>query len=122
MIDVVHLWFYEHWSCFIVENDFKFMASNGLNAVRIPVGWWIASDPVPPSPYVGGSLHALDNAFLWAHTRFSKWLSAWYAKSPSLYATELLNESLSPSVILEMLNKYYKGGYEAVRRHCLRFM
>lgn len=58
----------EHWSSFIVEDDFKFIARNGLNAVRIPVGWWIASDPTPPWPYVGGSLHALDNAFLWADT------------------------------------------------------
>uniref|UniRef100_A0A5B7BU40 Uncharacterized protein n=1 Tax=Davidia involucrata TaxID=16924 RepID=A0A5B7BU40_DAVIN len=56
----------EHWSTFIVEDDFKFISSNGLNAVRIPVGWWIASDPTPPPPYVGGSLQALDNAFSWA--------------------------------------------------------
>jgi hypothetical protein len=34
--------------------------------VRIPVGWWIASDPTPPKPYVGGSLQALDDAFKWA--------------------------------------------------------
>ncbi|XP_042029926.1 probable glucan 1,3-beta-glucosidase A [Salvia splendens] len=50
----------------IVEDDFKFIKENGLNAVRIPVGWWIASDPNPPKPYVGGSLQALDNAFSWA--------------------------------------------------------
>ncbi|OIW02395.1 hypothetical protein TanjilG_04988 [Lupinus angustifolius] len=56
----------KHWSTFIVEQDFKFIASNGLNAVRIPVGWWIVSDLTPPLPYVGGSLNALDNAFLWA--------------------------------------------------------
>ncbi|KAF8666966.1 hypothetical protein HU200_053133 [Digitaria exilis] len=56
----------EHWSTYIVEDDFKFLASNGLTAVRIPVGWWIASDPNPPAPYVGGSLQALDNAFKWA--------------------------------------------------------
>ncbi|PHU13663.1 hypothetical protein BC332_14868 [Capsicum chinense] len=56
----------EHWSTFIVEEDFKFIASNGLNAVRIPVGWWIASDPTIPKPNVGGSLQVLDNAFLWA--------------------------------------------------------
>ncbi|XP_006661724.2 uncharacterized protein LOC102701660 isoform X1 [Oryza brachyantha] len=56
----------EHWSTFIVENDFRFISSNGLNAVRIPVGWWIASDPDPPAPFVGGSLQALDNAFKWA--------------------------------------------------------
>ncbi|EEE50844.1 hypothetical protein OsJ_31274 [Oryza sativa Japonica Group] len=56
----------EHWNTFIVEDDFKFISSNGLNAVRIPVGWWIASDPNPPAPFVGGSLQALDNAFKWA--------------------------------------------------------
>ncbi|KAF7816941.1 putative glucan 1,3-beta-glucosidase A [Senna tora] len=56
----------EHWGTFIVEEDFKFIAKSGLNAVRIPVGWWIASDPTPPPPYVGGSLQALDKAFSWA--------------------------------------------------------
>ncbi|KAK1278446.1 hypothetical protein QJS04_geneDACA014441 [Acorus gramineus] len=56
----------QHWASYITENDFQFISSNGLNAVRIPVGWWIASDPSPPWPYVGGSLAALDNAFTWA--------------------------------------------------------
>nr|GLL23088.1 glucan 1,3-beta-glucosidase A-like [Ipomoea trifida] len=56
----------EHWETFIVEEDFKWISKNGLNAVRIPVGWWIARDPNPPKPFVGGSLKALDNAFLWA--------------------------------------------------------
>ncbi|KAJ6817606.1 putative glucan 1,3-beta-glucosidase A [Iris pallida] len=56
----------EHWSSFIVEEDFDFTSKNGLNGVRIPVGWWIASDPTPPWPFVGGSLEALDNAFSWS--------------------------------------------------------
>ncbi|ESW13140.1 hypothetical protein PHAVU_008G171400 [Phaseolus vulgaris] len=149
----------EHWSTFIVEDDFKFIASSGLNAVRIPIGWWIASDPTPPPPYVGGSLHALDNAFLWSQkyglkiildlhaapgsqngfehsssrdgslewgktdetiqetVRVIEFLTARYAKSPSLYAVELINEPFSPGVTLESLNKYYKAGYEAVRKH-----
>ncbi|KAL6643018.1 hypothetical protein ACP70R_021199 [Stipagrostis hirtigluma subsp. patula] len=55
-----------HWSTFIVESDFSFIASSGLNAVRIPVGWWIASDLNPPLPFVGGSLQVLDKAFSWA--------------------------------------------------------
>ncbi|KAL2317721.1 hypothetical protein Fmac_031597 [Flemingia macrophylla] len=151
----------EHWSSFIVENDFKLIGSNGLNAARIPVGWWIASDPTPPSPYVGGSLHALDNAFFWAQkyglkiiidihaapgsqngfqhsasrdgsqewgktdesihqtVRVIDFLTARYAKSPSFYAVELLNEPLAPGVTVEMLNKYFKLGYEAVRKHSL---
>lgn len=59
-------WWQEHWNTFITEDDFKFISGTELNAVRIPVGWWIASDPSPPSPFVGGSLGALDNAFTWA--------------------------------------------------------
>ncbi|GAU16344.1 hypothetical protein TSUD_116930 [Trifolium subterraneum] len=56
----------DHWNSYITEQDFIFMSQNGLNAVRIPVGWWIAQDPNPPKPFVGGSLAALDNAFTWA--------------------------------------------------------
>ncbi|KAL0368803.1 UNVERIFIED_CONTAM: Glucan 1,3-beta-glucosidase [Sesamum calycinum] len=97
----------EHWSTFIVEDDFKFIKENGPNAVRIPVGWWIASDPSPPKPYVPGSLQALDNAFSWAE----------YAKSPSLFAVELINEPLSPGVSLDNLTKYYQAGYDVVRKH-----
>ncbi|XP_025610271.1 probable glucan 1,3-beta-glucosidase A isoform X2 [Arachis hypogaea] len=149
----------DHWNSFIVENDLKMIASKGINALRIPVGWWIASDPTPPSPYVAGSLHALDNAFFWAQkyglkiiidlhaapgsqngyehsssrdtsqewgktdeniqqtVNVIEFLAARYAKSPSLYAVELINEPLSPGATLEALNKYYKAGYEAVRKH-----
>ncbi|XP_010269195.1 PREDICTED: glucan 1,3-beta-glucosidase A-like [Nelumbo nucifera] len=148
-----------HWSTFIVEDDFKFISNNGLNAVRIPVGWWIASDPTPPMPFVGGSLQALDNAFLWAkkygikviidlhaapgsqngweHSAsrdgFQDWgttddniqqtvevidfLTARYARNPSLYAVELMNEPRSPGVTLASLEKYYRAGYDAVRKH-----
>ncbi|GAU16345.1 hypothetical protein TSUD_116940 [Trifolium subterraneum] len=61
-----------HWSSYITEQDFIFMSQNGLNAVRIPVGWWIAQDPNPPKPFVGGSLAALDNAFTWAQNHGMK--------------------------------------------------
>lgn len=55
-----------HWDTYITEEDFKFMSENGLNAVRIPVGWWIAYGKSPPMPFVGGSVDALDKAFTWA--------------------------------------------------------
>lgn len=42
-----------------------------------------------------------------------------YANNPSLYAVELINEPLSPGVTLEMVTKYYRAGYEAVRKHSL---
>ncbi|KAL9234246.1 hypothetical protein vseg_009134 [Gypsophila vaccaria] len=148
----------EHWDTYIVEDDFMFMSENGVNTVRIPVGWWIASDPTPPKPFVGGSLSYLDKAFVWAEkfgikvivtlhavpgsqngyehsatrdgsldwgktdetieqsVQAIEFLTARYAKNTQLYAVELLNEPES-GVPLATLLKYYKAGYDAVRRH-----
>ncbi|CAK9320566.1 unnamed protein product [Citrullus colocynthis] len=58
--------FQRHRSNFVTIEDFKFLYRHGINTVRIPVGWWIAFDPDPPAPFIGGSLEALDNAFSWA--------------------------------------------------------
>ncbi|KNA05014.1 hypothetical protein SOVF_194390 [Spinacia oleracea] len=58
----------EHRNSFITISDFYFLSTHGINTVRIPVGWWIAFDPDPPAPFIGGSLAALDNAFSWAQT------------------------------------------------------
>ncbi|XP_057786570.1 probable glucan 1,3-beta-glucosidase A isoform X1 [Salvia miltiorrhiza] len=55
-----------HRNNFITVEDFNFLYRHGINTVRIPVGWWIAYDPIPPPPFIGGSLQALDNAFSWA--------------------------------------------------------
>ncbi|KAK9285831.1 hypothetical protein L1049_025032 [Liquidambar formosana] len=55
-----------HRNSFITIEDFSFLYKHGINTVRIPVGWWIAYDPNPPAPFIGGSLEALDNAFSWA--------------------------------------------------------
>ncbi|KAI3409590.1 uncharacterized protein J3R85_019132 [Psidium guajava] len=55
-----------HRNTFITIEDFSFLYRHGINTVRIPVGWWIAFDPNPPAPFIGGSLEALDNAFTWA--------------------------------------------------------
>lgn len=40
-----------------------------------------------------------------------------YASNPSLYAVELINEPLSPGVSLDVLTKYYRAGYDTVRKH-----
>ncbi|OVA20889.1 Glycoside hydrolase [Macleaya cordata] len=56
----------KHRSSFITAEDFQFLSRHGINTVRIPVGWWIALDPNPPAPFIGGSLAYLDNAFSWA--------------------------------------------------------
>ncbi|KAL5539683.1 hypothetical protein UlMin_042941 [Ulmus minor] len=55
-----------HRNSFINIEDFNVLNRHGINTVRIPVGWWIAYDPDPPDPFIGGSLEALDNAFTWA--------------------------------------------------------
>ncbi|KAL5701238.1 hypothetical protein ACHQM5_026599 [Ranunculus cassubicifolius] len=57
-----------HRSSFIAENDFSFLSKNGINTVRIPVGWWIVLDPNTPAPFVGGGVEYLDKAFSWAQT------------------------------------------------------
>ncbi|XP_059640561.1 sporulation-specific glucan 1,3-beta-glucosidase-like isoform X4 [Cornus florida] len=56
----------KHRNSFINVEDFNFLYRHGINTVRIPVGWWIAYDPNPPAPFIGGTLEALDNAFSWA--------------------------------------------------------
>jgi glucan 1,3-beta-glucosidase len=40
----------EHWRTWITEEDFRWMAANGLNAVRIPVGYWVLEGDPPFLP------------------------------------------------------------------------
>ncbi|MCA9324502.1 glycoside hydrolase family 5 protein [Candidatus Saccharibacteria bacterium] len=51
-----------HRENFITEADFRWMAAHGLNAVRIPVGYWIFGHA---KPYVG-AIEYLDQAMQWA--------------------------------------------------------
>ncbi|KAG0492897.1 hypothetical protein HPP92_006295 [Vanilla planifolia] len=97
---------------FQVTNDYghdkaSSVMTNGITVVRIQVGWWIMFEPNPPSPFVGGSLQALDNVVNWAE----------YASRSGLYAIELINEPLALGVTLDSLERYYKAGYNAVRNH-----
>ncbi len=63
-----------HWASFITEDDFRWLSSIGINAVRIPVGFWIFGPPYPHHwkygshsfPFVQGGLAYLDRAFEWA--------------------------------------------------------
>lgn len=154
----------DHWKNFIGEEDFESLAESDLNAVRIPVGWWIARDDNPPVPwpFVSGSLEFLDQAFNWAEEydlgvivslsatpgsqngleqsgsrdKFLEWgmtnenidqtvdviefLAARYSERENLVAIELLDKPMAPEVTLQNLMKYYKKGYDAVRRHTSR--
>ncbi|XP_028107552.1 glucan 1,3-beta-glucosidase-like [Camellia sinensis] len=44
-------------------------------------------------------------------------IRAKYANNPSLYAVELINEPLAPGASLDSIIKYYKAGYEVVRKY-----
>jgi len=54
----------QHRTTFITEPDFAWLTAHGMQAVRIPVGYWIFGDA---PPFVGGIEH-LDAAFSWAQT------------------------------------------------------
>jgi glucan 1,3-beta-glucosidase len=56
----------QHRATFITKRDFKEIAALGLNAVRIPFGYWIVTGPRKGEPFLGPDLKALDNAFQWA--------------------------------------------------------
>lgn len=63
-----------HWQTFIDREDFVWLASIGINAVRIPVGYWLFSADYPYHssfgdsryPFVQGGVDILDQAFEWA--------------------------------------------------------
>lgn len=55
----------EHWSNWITEQDFKYIADLGLNFVRIPIGYW-AFELLDNDPYVQGQQAYLDKAIGWA--------------------------------------------------------
>lgn len=52
----------QHWSSWITEDDIKWLSKHGVNAVRVPLGYWIV-DPEPP--FVSGQLKYLDDLFKW---------------------------------------------------------
>ena len=63
-----------HWRTFITRDDFAWLASIGINAVRIPLGHWIFGANYPyhrtygdyQHPFVVGGIDILDQAFVWA--------------------------------------------------------
>ncbi len=63
-----------HWQRFIDRTDFSWLAEIGINAVRIPIGYWLfdADYPYHDSygerryPMVSGGVEILDQAFEWA--------------------------------------------------------
>jgi glucan 1,3-beta-glucosidase len=54
-----------HREQYITEDDIRRIRNLGLNAVRIPFGYWIVTRPAEGDPYVGGGLDHLDNVLAW---------------------------------------------------------
>lgn len=56
----------EHRNTFICKRDFEIIRAAGLNAVRLPFGYWIVLGPGPEEPYIGPALECIDHAVAWA--------------------------------------------------------
>ncbi|KAK0875582.1 hypothetical protein LTR87_010549 [Friedmanniomyces endolithicus] len=54
----------QHWSTYITEGDFQNMSSWGINAVRIPIGYWAYNNS--GTPYISGADAYLEKALGWA--------------------------------------------------------
>ena len=58
----------KHWSTWTTKDDISKMKSYGLNAIRIPVGYWIREDLVYSNSehFPQGGLHYLEQICGWA--------------------------------------------------------
>jgi glucan 1,3-beta-glucosidase len=55
-----------HRDSWITEADFAMMADNGINAVRLPVGYWaLAETAAQASPFVEQAYKYIDLAMEW---------------------------------------------------------
>mmetsp|Transcript_40240 Transcript_40240/g.93189 ORF Transcript_40240/g.93189 Transcript_40240/m.93189 type:complete len:597 (-) Transcript_40240:116-1906(-) len=55
-----------HRESHMTKADFQRVRSCGLNAVRLPFGYWLVTEPRPKEPYVGPALEYIDRAVAWA--------------------------------------------------------
>ncbi|EME44039.1 glycoside hydrolase family 5 protein [Dothistroma septosporum NZE10] len=53
-----------HWATYFTEADVEFIAGYGMNALRIPIGFW-AFDTLG-TPFISGAQAYLDQAIVWA--------------------------------------------------------
>eukprot|EP00271_Cylindrocystis_brebissonii_P018330 TRINITY_DN512_c0_g1_i1.p1 TRINITY_DN512_c0_g1~~TRINITY_DN512_c0_g1_i1.p1 ORF type:complete len:1246 (+),score=218.65 TRINITY_DN512_c0_g1_i1:278-4015(+) len=55
----------EHRKTWVTEADFAYLAELNINAVRIPIGYWLTQEDKPDAPFVPGGAALLDEAFAW---------------------------------------------------------
>jgi glucan 1,3-beta-glucosidase len=56
----------EHRRTYLGRTDFQQIKRCGLNAVRLPIGYWIVIGPSDGDPYCGPALEFIDQAVEWA--------------------------------------------------------
>jgi len=56
----------DHRDTFVTEVHFKKIRACGLNAIRLPFGYWVVLGPSPGEPYLGPAIEYLDRAVDWA--------------------------------------------------------
>lgn len=54
-----------HRESFVTEEDIRRIAGLGLNAVRIPLGYWVVSGPAEGDIFMGPCLEYVDRALAW---------------------------------------------------------
>lgn len=59
-----------HWSTFLTESDIKDIAATGINALRIPIGYWAYNNT--NTPYIKGADRYLEKAIGWARNHEMK--------------------------------------------------
>jgi len=65
---------HNHWNTFITRDDFAWLQSAGINAVRLPFGHWLFGKDYPyhrsygeaHHPFVVGGIEIVDQVFQWA--------------------------------------------------------
>jgi len=54
-----------HRETFITEDDFRQIRASGLNAVRIPLGYWVITGPLQNEVFLGPCMEYIDQAIAW---------------------------------------------------------
>lgn len=54
----------QHWSTYFTESDIQSLAATGINALRIPIGYWAYNNT--GTPYITGADAYLEKAISWA--------------------------------------------------------
>ena len=114
----------QHWDTWFTESDMAYLASTGINAVRIPIGYWAYNNT--GSPYISGADAYLEKAISWATTYNIKvWIdchgspgsqngfdNSGHAGSVDWQSPS--NLALSISVLTTMATKYGTANYSDV--------